>query len=407
MGEVNYGSLLWTETNAPVVCELIVRFYVSIHNPFHITWNVFQMKPYRLLLCSLLILSGLCPHAARPSQDYQSKLWSISKDGESRGYLLGTIHLYRPDIWRDVPGLETVMNNGLRRVVIESGQENHSLASFVSQKTFGQLAAPLQNRIIENTGRTFHDDSNLLLAVEALYSEAIDYLADDYKFEKQLIDEAQTRNIPCSILESDIEAAETADRLSLQNYEEILNAFLDYITYKNSNPRYLEELEQLYWSGILAETFIEAPDHPYKRILITSRNRTWLPRIRQHLNQEQSLIAVGENHLYGEQGLIQLLSEQGYKLVPVNTCYYDYQPWPTCAPGDEPSWSNAFHNGYRQLNALKVFYTYKLRRSYYVTQYKILRLILEDNSLLLPISAFTGMIISGIILRAAIFLRNW
>lgn len=50
--------------------------------------------------------------------------------------------------------------------------------------------------------------------------------------------------------------------------------------------------------------------------LLNSRNRTWVEQMTE-LMQEPTFFAVGAGHLGGEEGLIKLLQEQGYKVNPV------------------------------------------------------------------------------------------
>jgi uncharacterized protein YbaP (TraB family) len=52
------------------------------------------------------------------------------------------------------------------------------------------------------------------------------------------------------------------------------------------------------------------------RILTTDRNRKWLPRIRELLDDSQNyLVVVGALHLVGRDGLVELLRQQGYTVV--------------------------------------------------------------------------------------------
>ena len=51
--------------------------------------------------------------------------------------------------------------------------------------------------------------------------------------------------------------------------------------------------------------------------LIATRNRNWLPKIQQALSQQPTTIAVGALHLFGKQGLIELLRQKGYTIDAV------------------------------------------------------------------------------------------
>jgi uncharacterized protein YbaP (TraB family) len=52
-------------------------------------------------------------------------------------------------------------------------------------------------------------------------------------------------------------------------------------------------------------------------LLLTSRNKAWVPQIEQLISKESCFIAVGAGHLGGKNGVIDLLTKEGYKIVPV------------------------------------------------------------------------------------------
>lgn len=58
-------------------------------------------------------------------------------------------------------------------------------------------------------------------------------------------------------------------------------------------------------------------DENYHFYLI-ERNKLWMEKIPALINDKPTFIAVGALHLYGKQGLIQLLREKGYTVKPVN-----------------------------------------------------------------------------------------
>lgn len=51
--------------------------------------------------------------------------------------------------------------------------------------------------------------------------------------------------------------------------------------------------------------------------LLIERNRNWLPKLERQLAKESSLVAVGAGHLFGDDGLVNLLKNQGYQVIPV------------------------------------------------------------------------------------------
>lgn len=53
-------------------------------------------------------------------------------------------------------------------------------------------------------------------------------------------------------------------------------------------------------------------------VMLTERNRHWMPRLRSHLNEGRAVILVGAAHLPGPNGLIELLRADGYKVTTVD-----------------------------------------------------------------------------------------
>ncbi len=52
--------------------------------------------------------------------------------------------------------------------------------------------------------------------------------------------------------------------------------------------------------------------------ILVGRNKKWIPVIKENVQKSSCLIAVGALHLPGEEGLVQLLREEGYTLKPMN-----------------------------------------------------------------------------------------
>lgn len=55
----------------------------------------------------------------------------------------------------------------------------------------------------------------------------------------------------------------------------------------------------------------------FTRMFLDNRNKAWIPRIEEFVQQKPSFIAVGAAHLPGRNGVIHLLQEAGYTLTPI------------------------------------------------------------------------------------------
>ena len=51
-------------------------------------------------------------------------------------------------------------------------------------------------------------------------------------------------------------------------------------------------------------------------ILLTDRNRKWIPRLKKMFGEKPTFVAVGAAHLGGDTGILKLLQKEGYVVSP-------------------------------------------------------------------------------------------
>lgn len=56
----------------------------------------------------------------------------------------------------------------------------------------------------------------------------------------------------------------------------------------------------------------------FEKILLTNRNKNWIPVMSDMMKEGPTLFAVGAGHLGGPHGVIRLLRQKGYKLSPIS-----------------------------------------------------------------------------------------
>ncbi|EMR03088.1 TraB family protein [Cesiribacter andamanensis AMV16] len=95
---------------------------------------------------------------------------------------------------------------------------------------------------------------------------------------------------------------------AVQDYQKLKDGYWNMVvSYKN------QDLQSLYY--VVREVSMGMKD--YEKLLLTDRNRRWMPAIETMARQQASFFAVGAAHLPGENGLINLLRRRGYKVEPV------------------------------------------------------------------------------------------
>ena len=56
----------------------------------------------------------------------------------------------------------------------------------------------------------------------------------------------------------------------------------------------------------------------YEDMLLSTRNRNWIPVMSEQMKAQPTFFAVGAGHLGGAVGVVALLREKGYKVTAIN-----------------------------------------------------------------------------------------
>ncbi len=54
-----------------------------------------------------------------------------------------------------------------------------------------------------------------------------------------------------------------------------------------------------------------------KDLLLDQRNRNWVVKLKELMKDKSLFVAVGAGHLPGNQGVLELLRKEGYKVKPL------------------------------------------------------------------------------------------
>jgi uncharacterized protein len=68
----------------------------------------------------------------------------------------------------------------------------------------------------------------------------------------------------------------------------------------------------------LSSAMSESPEWKgFEDIMLSNRNKNWIPVMEMAMKESTTLFAVGAGHLYGKEGVINLLRQAGYTVTPV------------------------------------------------------------------------------------------
>ncbi|WP_214000185.1 TraB/GumN family protein [Arsukibacterium sp.] len=281
------------------------------------------MRLFTQFLClSLLLLSNSLSAAS---------VWKVSK-GEQHFYLAGTVHLLSKSDY-PLPAAYDTAFNASTHLLFETDlnvlTSPAGLTKMMQQNTYsdGKTLEQVLSPAVYQQLKTYATERNVPIAAISQFKPgfAAMMLAS---VEMQRLGTAETgvdmhymqlgqqQNKSIAGLETIDEHLAVLDGMNQLDPDLTISSTLDDM-HKVADQ--LAEMKQAWRSGDatkLEQLFIgdlkEVPQ--LYDILLVKRNHAWLPQLQALSSNETTLVLVGALHLAGEDGLLQLLQQQGYSL---------------------------------------------------------------------------------------------
>ena len=287
---------------------------------------------FSLILVSLLFVCSSALLADLQNEDH-ALFWSIQKDGQATGYLLGTIHSEDPrvlDFSEDFLGklrsntvfaMELVPDLPTLSRLTEYMQypPGQSLESVIGANRFKALEAALSSYSVPlefinrmrpwaammtlstpppETGFFMDLSISLRASGSGLKVVGLETLEQQLSF---LQDMPMTMQL--SLLEQAIAEYSQVSKV----HDEMVSAYLenDLVKLQSLSDEQLQSVGQKE-----SDYFTESG--------IRVRNHRMVESLLPHLRENKVFVAVGALHLPGEEGLLNLLRRQGFELSPMN-----------------------------------------------------------------------------------------
>ena len=290
-----------------------------------------QLTKIRLIK-SLLLASALC---ASPLALAASSVWQVTK-GDSQLYIAGTVHLLPPQEFplpdefsrayakadtlvfeTDVRELETAQ--GMQLLMQQARyQDGRSLQQVLSAATYQQLSQFARGQGLDLTPLdSFKPDFVLLTLMQlALQKAGMAGEGVDMYYLKQAVADSK----PLLFLETVEQQLAMLLNISANNEDVFVQQNLQQLT---ELEQQLKQIIRAWRAGDtrqlseLAMAYTDTPEgKQFHQALLVQRNKNWLPQLQQMLaTKEVELVLVGALHLAGEDNVLTLLQQQGYKVT--------------------------------------------------------------------------------------------
>lgn len=300
-----------------------------------------SLKPsFGLALAGLLVLGALLPGGAA-AQDIpfgQGLLWRVEKGGAPASHILGTLHTTDPRLQQLPAPIDQALDQS-RTVAFElvEGQSGEAdlaqalrlppgrkLEDILGPDLFRRTAAAVADFGVtpENLQQMKPWALAFYLARPPL--EVIRQAQGKAAFDSWLQEEARRRGKVLHALESYAEQFEIFDGLGEAEQAAMV---ADLVNDHANITAQFNRMFRAYLKGDLAALLAVADDYSgvsdiaaterLSERLIDGRNRTMAQRMLPLLEEGRAFVAVGALHLPGEQGILNLLVQQGYRVTRV------------------------------------------------------------------------------------------
>ncbi len=270
-------------------------------------------------------------------------LWKISGNGCNKSsYLFGTFHLLNDGYLEQYPKVLKQFERA-QAILVESDIDSATMvalsmkAVMMDDEVLPDLVTPQDHAMVLKAFREVYNDMPALVVNRFKPSALLTLLTLHYT-NLAIPELAQYEGIPMDGFFAKIAHAEGKKVIGLEDAEETLQLAFDYNSRQEQANQLVKFLSRdkediLKEHRMIADTYL-TPDfdkmeamnksyfleygEAYMKMLLDNRNIQWMPAIEASIKTNPSFIAVGAAHLVGENGLIELLKRQGYKVEPVH-----------------------------------------------------------------------------------------
>lgn len=282
--------------------------------------------PYlRILLFACLLKS----HAAVQAQQ-DALLWKISGKGlEKPSYLYGTIHLICKDDLRFADSVQPALDRS-EKLFLEIDMDEPGLMlktmrlSMQSKTNLNELLSSDQyakvDRFLKDSlsmGASLFNRMRPFTLLSALYTR-IPRCSKSVSVEEKLMDIAKRQRKEVLGLETLEDQFAVFDQIPDSAQAHMILEMIDHFPAQQTEFMQMVEAYQKQDLSALSAMMNDSPDMVgFEEVLLLKRNRKWIPVMEKAMSKAGAFFAVGAGHLSGPEGLISLLRQAGYDVVPL------------------------------------------------------------------------------------------
>jgi uncharacterized protein YbaP (TraB family) len=284
------------------------------------------------VILSIILLILIVLSFSFKKKPKQNLLWEISSPlTKEKSYLFGTIHLIEKEFFHFPDFLKEKINQSTN-IIFETPYPNSTnIRSLLlipnNENIFSYLNENEKNKILKWSTENLKMDENEFLENYGNFKPFVlfqtitqlPFLDNSVSYEQEIYKIVKNSSKKIEGLETLEEQIELLDKIPLDIQKKQLFFAIDSTS---KNQTILREMQLAYkqqdlqkiekWIKIESKTSHFSVDD-----FIFKRNKKWITKIVSNINTNSTFIAVGAGHLSGEEGIINLLKKEGFKLKSI------------------------------------------------------------------------------------------
>ena len=257
-------------------------------------------------------------------------LWKVSNAGKPSSYVFGTIHVSDPRITNLPEPVKSALNNSDTFVMeaLPTPEEALALSQMMFYADGTMLKDYLDDELFQRIAKVL-SIFQLPIEAAAIMKPWAAFLIMNYPVDNtmpldlKLLEIATSQGARIMGLETLSEQGAIFSDMTLNKQ---LRLLLDTVCNYDLVNQGIEEMKELYLKRDLNGLLNTSAQHPradepvYKELnkkLLTDRNKIMIDRMQSVLQEGSAFIAIGALHLPGNDGVMEGLSQQGYKITAI------------------------------------------------------------------------------------------
>jgi uncharacterized protein YbaP (TraB family) len=260
----------------------------------------------------------------------QSLLWEISGNGlKENSYLFGTIHMICPSDFLMDDRIKNAFEDA-DELIMELDMDDPEMMQKMQQSSLNPEMKNIKSAFSESDANALNE------FLTANYGAGLDQLGIIKPF--MLMSMITVKQLPCEQIESyelfftnlaktqnknveGLESVEFQMGLFDEIPEEILFEEISKMVTTDESIKEFEQMVSAYTAEDIDKLYQVIAENEmmgnFNELMLDNRNRNWIPVMEKNMKENQVFFAVGSGHLGGENGVINLLRNQGYQVKPI------------------------------------------------------------------------------------------